>query len=304
MYYLIKEKLVECGREDILNDGAQFVAVVKPEEWKTDREFFDMGIDIEPDISGSYSTKAEVNYDSLTGSFCIPEREDPSLETSFSFALDEKGIVFIDGGNKAESIIEGIIKTKKWRLPSLERFIYDFLEQIVNGDREFINKYDSELDIIENDIIAGKEGVRFENLFEIKNDIRDLRVHYEQLLDFSQELEENENNFFKHDNLRYFRLFSSRIERLRDTATAVGDRASQIRDIYMSHLDVKQNHIMTVLTIVTTIFLPLTLIAGWYGMNFKYMPELGTRWGYPVVIAVSALIVIVSLIVLKKKKWL
>ena len=61
---------------------------------------------------------------------------------------------------------------------------------------------------------------------------------------------------------------------------------------------------MTLLTIVTTIFMPLTLIAGWYGMNFIYMPELSSRWGYPIVIGVSVLIVIVSLVFFKKKKWL
>ena len=61
---------------------------------------------------------------------------------------------------------------------------------------------------------------------------------------------------------------------------------------------------MTVLTVVTTIFMPLTLIVGWYGMNFKYMPELDKVWGYPVVIGVSVLIVVCSLIFFKKKKWL
>lgn len=61
---------------------------------------------------------------------------------------------------------------------------------------------------------------------------------------------------------------------------------------------------MTLLTIVTTVFLPLTLIAGWYGMNFRYMPELEWRWGYPVVIAVSIIIVVGSLLFFHKKKWL
>ena len=61
---------------------------------------------------------------------------------------------------------------------------------------------------------------------------------------------------------------------------------------------------MTVLTVITSIFLPLTLIAGWYGMNFANMPELTWRWGYPAVILVSALILIVSLIFFHKKKWL
>ena len=59
-----------------------------------------------------------------------------------------------------------------------------------------------------------------------------------------------------------------------------------------------------VLTVVTTVFMPLTLIVGWYGMNFKYMPELDSVWGYPAVIGISVLIVVVSIIFFKRKKWL
>ena len=82
------------------------------------------------------------------------------------------------------------------------------------------------------------------------------------------------------------------------------DYTMQLRDLYKAHLDLKQNRIMTVLTVVTTIFMPLTLIVGWYGMNFRYMPELEWQWSYPVVIAASVVIVVVSLIFFKLKKWL
>ena len=78
----------------------------------------------------------------------------------------------------------------------------------------------------------------------------------------------------------------------------------QIRDLYKAQLDIKQNKIMTILTVVTTIFMPLTLIAGWYGMNFRYMPELERPMAYPVVIAVSVAIVVFSLIFFRKKRWL
>ena len=61
---------------------------------------------------------------------------------------------------------------------------------------------------------------------------------------------------------------------------------------------------MTLLTVITSIFMPLTLIAGWYGMNFKYMPELDYKSAYPIVIGVSIAIVVVCLIFFKKKKWL
>ena len=75
-------------------------------------------------------------------------------------------------------------------------------------------------------------------------------------------------------------------------------------DLNKAHLEHRQNHIMTILTVVTTIFMPLTLITGWYGMNFRYMPELETRWGYPIVFGICILIIIGSLVFLKKKKWL
>ena len=134
--------------------------------------------------------------------------------------------------------------------------------------------------------------------------MRDLRTHYSQLIDLAQEFEENENNFFKADNLRFFRLFSNRVSRLHGMVNSLLDYTGQIRDSYQSVLDVKQNRIMTVLTIVTTVFMPLTLIVGWYGMNFKYMPELDWVWGYPIVIIVSIIIIIGSLIFFKRKKWL
>ena len=123
-------------------------------------------------------------------------------------------------------------------------------------------------------------------------------------MDLGQEFQENENNFFKHENTRYFRLFTDGVTRLHDFAASLRDYTMQLRDMYRTQIEVKQNRIMTILTIVTTIFMPLTLIVGWYGMNFKYMPELDTRWGYPIVIGVSAFIIFSGLLFFKKKKLL
>ncbi len=305
MYYLIRQSLEPAEFNRLKSSGEQYVAVLTPEQWAAQKDSFDMGIDIEPQTQEIHSTKAEVNYDSLTGTFSIPDRDNFAEMRRFAFALDEKGVVFIDNGDAAQQLIDEIRRSKKWRLPSLERFLYDFLEQIVNRDRDLLEGYDSELSEIEDALEREDEGLdNVERANEIRSDLRTLRVHYEQLLDFTQELEENENNFFKPDNLRYFRLFGNRLARFSDSAKAIADHALQIRDIYKAHLDIKQNRIMTVLTVVTTIFMPLTLIVGWYGMNFRHMPELESAWGYPIVIAVSALILIGSLLYFKKKKWL
>ena len=89
MFFVIEETLREVARKEI--KGKQFVAVMSFEEWKKNRDSFEMGIDMEPDLSEIFLTKAEVNYDSLTGSFAIPDRKNPSGDDlKFAFALDEK----------------------------------------------------------------------------------------------------------------------------------------------------------------------------------------------------------------------
>ena len=79
---------------------------------------------------------------------------------------------------------------------------------------------------------------------------------------------------------------------------------SGLMDIYLSSIGNRMNNIMKVLTIIATIFIPLTFIAGVYGMNFRNMPELAWRWGYPAVLGVMALVFVGMLIYFKRKKWL
>ena len=307
MYYLIKEALTPCSADEITKSGFQYVAIVTPEEWKSEQNRFDMGIDMELKTNEAdiHSTKAEVNFDSLTGTFSIPSRRDiTGKDYKYAFALDEKGIVFIDSTGVVERMVHRISVSKKWKMPSLERFIYDFLELIIARDLNILEKYEKELDQIEGEILKDAVEADLSRVNEIRGDIRDLRIHYEQLIDLGQEFEENENSFFKAENVRYFGLFTDRMTRLHDTATSLKDYTMQVRDLYHTQMEVKQNRIMTLLTVVTTIFMPLTLITGWYGMNFYNMPALTSPWGYPAVIVVSLLIVIGSLIFFKKKKWL
>ena len=305
MYFLIRNTLEECSAEQCHDAGSPYVAVLTTEQWMEQNENFDMGIDTDMGADDFFTTKAEVNYDSLTGTFCIPVQSSLSgTEQRFAFALDETGIVFIDDSKNALSLVKRIQRNKKWRKPSLERFLYDFLETIIHNDLQIMQRYERELESIEREIMENIEEAHIQRNNEIRGDIRDLRIHYEQLLDFGQELEENENGFFDEDNIRYFHMFSSRVDRLYNAATHLRDYTIQLNDLYQSQLDVKQNRIMTVLTVVTTIFMPLTLIVGWYGMNFKYMPELESRVGYPVVIIISLLIVAGSLTFFKIKKIL
>ncbi|MBR4210236.1 MAG: magnesium transporter CorA [Verrucomicrobia bacterium] len=305
MFYRIEERLIECTQEEAKEKKEPFVAVMTTKEWSQTQEKFQMGIDLEMELDQPCTTKAEVNYDSLTGTFSIPDRNiNSDKDYQFAFALDETGIVFIDNHGKAYEMINYIRRSKRWRMPSLERFLYDFLIRIIAGDLVLLERYESQMNHLEDEILADTAEDVMSTITGIRGELLTLRTHYEQLIDLGQELQENENGFFNEDNLRYFDMFTARVSRLQDYVTTLREYTVQIRDLYQSLLSVKQNNIMKVLTVVTTVFMPLTLIVGWYGMNFRYMPELEYRYSYPILVTVCVGVVGLSLLYFKKKKWL
>ncbi len=303
MHYAIREVLAEAPAG--ATPQGQFVDVLTPSEWQDAKRTYDLGIDIEPNWDGVLDSQAEENYDSITGTIRVPDRSDLSEEGAwFAFALDEKGVVFIDPGTTAAAMV-GELVGRRVRNPSLERFLYDFLLLLVRGDAELLGRYERELDQMEAQVLSGSDDEgRAARVNEIRGDMRDLGGYYEHLQDLVSVFEENENGFFADENLRYFRLLDARLEKLRDKADLLSVQAQQVRDLYKMHLDIRQNNIMTVLTVVTTIFAPLTLIAGWYGMNFQHMPELAWPIGYPLVLLVSVLIAVVLVLYFKRRKWL
>lgn len=306
MFYKISDTLEPSTFEACMHSHKPYVAVMTSKEWTERQDTFMMGIDLEIEYDRAHTTKAEVNYDSLTGGFTIPDKNDIAESShEFTFALDEKGVVFIDDHGFVAKIVKELRQTRHWRIPSYERFLYDFLNRLVNDDLAYLGRIEDELAAIEDRILeekANKETLA--RIAEIRRALLRLRTNYEQLVDLGREFSENENNFFAEHNLRYFDMFTARADRLLNITAYLRDYSSQVRELYASQIAVSQNNTMTILTVVTTIFMPLTLIVGWYGMNFRYMPELESPAAYPIVIIVSLLIVISSLLYFHKKKWL
>lgn len=305
MYYLIEQTLKETPKKDIAKGKKRYVAVFDSNQWKSEKELYPFYSDLDNELLETNTTKAIVNYESLSGTFSIPNRSNMEEDDfCFAYALDKKGIVFVDDSGYVKNAIDAIIKTKKWNTPSLERFIYDFLDYIVKDDLRMMEKFELELDEMEAKIQNDDRYISIGDGNYIRDSIRRLLVHYEQLIDVTQELEENENNFFVSKNLKFFVSHLNRLDRLYNTAASLRDYTIQIRDFHREQIAVKQNNIMTLLTVITSIFMPLTLITGWYGMNFKYMPELNWPISYPIVFVVCVIIVIFCLLYFKKKKWL
>ncbi len=131
-----------------------------------------------------------------------------------------------------------------------------------------------------------------------------MKRYYEPLIDIAEDLEENENGLIDEVAIRFFTMLISRIKRLNYNVSNLRDYVTQVREAYQAQVDIKLNKTMKLFTVITTIFLPLTLIVGWYGMNFTQMPELKSVYGYPSVIVLSLAVVAVCLVYFKRHDYL
>ena len=127
-----------------------------------------------------------------------------------------------------------------------------------------------------------------------------LYTSYERLLDIIEVLVENENEIFDENDIKQLKSLAYRIERYSANISYLSDYISNVKDSYDSKMDLSMNSTMKFLTIVTTIFTPITVLTGWYGMNFENMPELSWEFGYLYIIGLSLLSLILCYMLFKK----
>lgn len=240
----------------------------------------------------------------LLGTFHIPSRKHDKGYTAFQFFIYERKIVFIDSGDYVKKHIQNLISAKYRKSYTLERFFYDFLVLLIENEPVYLANLEKRISKLEEHII--KHNIKNFNfqILEIKKEISIIYRYYSQLADMGDTLVENEDDFFGKDDIVTFPVFTDRAQRLQNEIQSLRDYAMQVQEVYQTEIGIKQNDVMKVLTIVTTLFLPLSLIAAWYGMNFTCMPEVTWKYGYLFVIILSVAVVLLCIWIFKKKKLL
>ncbi len=303
-YYQIQNTLNKVAKEE-LQPGNTSVIVMTKKEFSNQAKKQFPDLNTEELFKEHYVTKAEVSYDMLSGCFAIPDRKDPSdTDHIFYFLLNKNGLIFVDDEDFVTSILQSIHTSKKWKNPSMARFLYDFIDTMIKDDLRVLESYEMELEEMEERLNVKDTAFSSRKLNRIRSKVRYMMMHYDQLIDLVEELDENENGFFSEEELIYFPKLLRRIERLDSTISSIREYTLQVKDMAKEKIDLKQNSITTLLTVVTTVFLPLTLITGWYGMNFHHMPELSWPFAYPLLFVIFVVIVILMLYFFKKIKWL
>ena len=143
----------------------------------------------------------------------------------------------------------------------------------------------------------------YHQMMPCRRDLRALHAYYYQLINLAMTIRSNTNQMLSEEECLNYGYLSDRVQRLNEHTEMLDEYAVQIREIHQSQIEMRQTRSMNLLTVVSAIFLPLTLLVGWYGMNFVGMPELTWKYGYPVVGVVSSVTVGISLWVCKKKKF-
>ncbi|MBA3664588.1 MAG: magnesium/cobalt transporter CorA [Bacteroidetes bacterium] len=209
-------------------------------------------------------------------------------------------------GGDAFDIIRNRLRQNKGRVRKLKAdyLFYALMDAVVDWYFTAIEKIGDKLELIEERIIADPTKESLVNLYNLKREVIYLRKQVWPLRDMINNLIRTENDLITDNTQIFLRDLQDHTARIIDTVETYRDLLGGIMDIHISTNANKMNEVMKVLTIMSTIFIPVTFIAGVYGMNFDNMPELRTQNGYYITWGVMLTIMLGLVYYFKKKKWL
>lgn len=299
MYFKVANELKEIENLDNVGEKDDVVILLTLDQWH--EACRDKGIPTYyADFDNISFSKSEVYRDVIVGTFFIPKMGEDLKQGKFGYYIKKHRIYFIDSDNVVKPIIEDIKQKREWKNPSIAHFLYDFLDILISGDLGYLEHFETNINEIEDKVLTGD--LKNFNYFivNMKRQLLVLSNYYDQLIEMGMVFEENEEDIFINGYKGLFRIFTNKVSRLNGKVDMLMEYTRHLRDLYQAQADIKQNRTMQTLTIITAVFSPLALIAGWYGMNFKYMPELAWKYGYPLVIFLSLSVVGFSFYLMRK----
>lgn len=181
---------------------------------------------------------------------------------------------------------------------------YAILDLIVDMNFILLDSLDVMTDLIEEELLSNPTSDTLITIQEYKRELIGMRRSLSPLRELLTGILRSDVGLIHEQTHRYFRDVYEHVIHISEEVESNKDILTGLLDIYISSVSNKMNEIMKVLTVFATIFIPLTFIAGVYGMNFEYMPELKWRWGYPALWAGFVIFTIAALLYFRRKKWL
>ncbi|NIM59239.1 MAG: magnesium/cobalt transporter CorA [Candidatus Aminicenantes bacterium] len=181
---------------------------------------------------------------------------------------------------------------------------YALLDAIVDKYFLILEKLGERIESMEEEVMSNPKPEIFQEIHRLKREMIFLRKSVWPLREVINALERGESSLIRESSRIYLKDVYDHTIQVIDTVETFRDMVSGMHDTYLSVVSNRMNEVMKVLTIIATIFIPLTFIAGIYGMNFKFMPELEWRWAYFAIWIVILIVAIFMVIFFRRKKWL
>jgi magnesium transporter len=209
-----------------------------------------------------------------------------------------------DIGDIFDPVRDRIRKDGRIRKFGPDYLAYALIDSIVDNYFVVMEHLEEQIEGLEEELVANPTPSSLQKINRLKKDMIFLRKSVWPLREMINNLERSESKLIQESTKIYLRDVYDHTIQVIDTLETFRDMVSGMIDIYLSGLSYKMNEIMKVLTLIATIFIPLTFVVGLYGMNFRNMPEIDWEYGYYAVLSVMALMVIGMLTYFRKKKWI
>jgi magnesium transporter len=215
-----------------------------------------------------------------------------------SLQEDREGDVF----NPIRSRLEA--SSGRTRRSYSDFLLYSLIDTIVDNYFLVLEKIGERVENLEDEITNSPSETTLKTLYKLKQDLIFIRKSVWPLREVVSSLEREESPLIHKDTRKYIRDVYDHTIQVIDTTESYRDSMGSLLDIYLSSISNRTNDVVKVLTIISTIFMPLTFIAGVYGMNFDFMPELRWKYSYFVVMGVMLISAIAMLLWFRRKKWI
>ncbi len=245
----------------------------------------------------SYMVLKALQFDAARGEI-VPEQISIILGRDFVVTLQERE------GDDFIPIIDRILNDKgRVRKSGADYLVCALIDSIVDNYFGILEKIGEKIEVIEDELIADPREGTAGAIHSLKREMIFLRKAVWPLREAISALERGESSMINDSTLVYFKDVYDHVIQIIDTIELFRDMLSGMIDVYLSSINNRMNQVMKLLTIITTIFIPLSFIAGVYGMNFRFMPELEWRWGYLSVIMVMIGTALLMVFYFRRKKW-
>ena len=303
MYYHIAETLKPIRPEDV-EIWEKIAVILNPEEIK-DHKLPAMLIPPESMLCAGNikGCRLMVEQNRILGEIHEPARPHQQ-EKRIVFTWWNNNLLFVDADGEAAKCMERVRNMRPHHADGAYDLLMDFFLALIMDDLFHIQNMEERISGLEQMVLDNQTDKFIRQMSRLRKELNQHNRYYAQMNDMVATLQENSTDLLDECSSARLQYILRRLNRLQEETQMLREYASQVSSEYQSQVDLGQNRIMKLLTIVTTIFMPLSLIAGWYGMNFDNMPELHWVYGYPAVVVLSALIVGGCIYYFKKKRYL